>query len=172
MAEPNVLSEEHVDHLLQLVAEGDSPKEVVQGLTDKYGVTVHESTVKYHSSQKEERVIEKRRALETQLDRIAASSKFVRLKRLEKQGLRIKDTVFGTGSGGRHIDHKAKEALLLDVSEQQRKEVDGFKSAMGLEGGDPFTVLGVVSVVDLNKAIKEAEKPAKEAEKQEPESPE
>jgi len=170
-----VLSDEHIDYLLQLVAEGDNPEEVVQGLSDKYDVTVHPSTVKYHSSRGEERVLEKRKALETQLDRIAASAKFVRLKRLERQGNRIEKTDFRTGKEGDIEDHKAKERLLIEVSEQQRKEVDGFKSAMGLEGGDPFVTLGVVSLGDLNRALKEADepkKPANEAEKQESESPE
>lgn len=158
VGENPVLSSKQIDVILQLVAEGDSPDEVVQTLTEEHGVTVHTSTVKYHSSRGEERILEKRRALDSQLDRIACSAKYVRLKRLEKQAHRIKDTVFLTGKNGETEDHKAKESLLVQVAEQERKEVDGFKSAMGFEGGDPFVALGVVSLGDLNKALKQAEK--------------
>ena len=161
-----VLSDEHIDFILQLVAEGDNPKEITAALKDKYGVSVTEDTVYYHSSRKEERVIEKRRALEHQLDRIAASSKFVRLRRLGKQAGRLENYDKGD------LDIKSKERLLLDNEEQARKEVDGFKGGAGLDTGDPFAVVGVVSILDLNKAIKQAEKAAKETEKQEQGSPE
>lgn len=127
------LEPEHQEYVLQQLAEGYKPKQVQERLRKEYGIELSIDGVDYYQREKKERILEKRRALATQMDRLRASSKFVRVMDLEEQEDRLKDN--------REMEDKFKERLLLDNKEQQRKEIEGFKGSLSLEGDNPFEAL-------------------------------
>lgn len=141
---PNKVNPEQKDFILQQLAEGYKPEQVVLRLFEEYSLNVHINTVKRYKSLEENRILEKRRALTNQLDRLRASSKFIRVSRLEKQEDRLE--------ANQDMEDKFKERLLLDNSEQQRKEIEGFKGILGFDPDNPFTAVKA-NLGDIERAL-------------------
>lgn len=154
---PNKVSPEQKDFILQQLAEGYKHEQVRVKLKEKHDLDVSIQTIDRYSSLEEERILEKRRALTNQLDRLRASSKFIRVSRLEKQEDRLE--------ANQDMEDKFKERLLLDNSEQQRKEIEGFKGILGMDPDNPFTAVKA-NLGDIDRALKElgAKETAKKAE--------
>lgn len=148
---PNKVNPEQKEFILQQLAEGYKHEQVRQRLNEEHGLEVSIQTIKRYSSLEEERILEKRRALQGQLDRLTSSSKFIRLRELEEQRDRLR--VEG------YIEPKASERLLMDNSALRRTEVEGFKGSLSLDGDNPFEALA--SKADLqavNKKLEEIKK--------------
>lgn len=141
---PNKVNPEQKDFILQQFAEGYRAEEVRQKLSERFGLDVHIETVKRYSWKEQDRIVEKRRALANQLDRLRASSKFNRVRRLEQREDRLEEN--------KEMEDKFKERLLLDNSEQQRKEMEGFKGILSFDPDNPFSKVNA-SLGDVTKAL-------------------
>jgi len=147
------LEPEHQEYVLQQLAEGYKPKQVQERLRKEYDIELSIDGVDYYQRTKKERILEKRRALQGQLDRLASSSKYVRLRELEEQRDRLR--VEG------YIEPKASERLLMDNSALRRTEIEGFKGSLTLDGDNPFEALA--SKADLQAVNKKLEEMKKKA---------
>lgn len=155
---PNKVNPEQKDFILQQLAEGYKHEEVRVKLKKKHDLDVSLQTIDRYSSLEEPRILEKRRALANELDRIAATSKFIRLRKAIDQEDRLH------GYKEETMESKSKERLLLDNLEQQRKETEGFKGILGMDPDNPFTAVQA-NLGDIERALKElrAKETAKKA---------
>ena len=148
------LNHEQQQYVIQLLAEGYKRHEVIQKLSEEYGIEFSTQGVYYYEYARKEEILQKRRALVSELDRIASSSKFVRLKELEEQRDRINAS---------DMDDKAKERLILDNNEQRRKETEGFKGVLGFDPTNPFENLATkADLASINKELAKLKKGQKE----------
>ena len=136
---------EQEEFILQQLAEGYTYAETQERFKNKFNLYVSETTIQKYSSQQEDLILEKRKALQYHLDKIIHASKFFRVKQLGRQI----DKVL------KEVDDPRQQALVIkELYEQIRKEIDGFKTSLSFDTGNPFDSLsGKVDIQALNREL-------------------
>jgi hypothetical protein len=146
--DPTKITPEIEDYLLQQLAEGYTQKEVTEKILSEFGVEVSEKTVYNYKRKKEKRILEKRKALNEELDRIAISSKFIRLRYLEQL---LEKTEIERG-----IEKDTKVKLLKGLIKDAKEEMEGIRATIDIDS-NPFESVNT-NIQELNRQLKELKK--------------